>query len=292
MATREIHRIHCREHGGYFDRPAQRGRPPVRCSVDNPCDAAQVRTSKVPNSRITRTVAEPKQRGPKLDPVQRAARGISNLADAKRVAKSTPRSRVEHAAQEPGHNGIATKPREPREAVRQQRRAVGKDATREATLAKAQSMKDQLQEQGWTVSGKGSIVDDVFTAYVSASRGEEMINAIFANGKLDQPMQYSLWSTDKPSKNGKPQPTSRLSFDPNEIPDYELVEKLKGVKVTWWNRLGSMDESAIVSADKVTIEHIFNGHGDEHPGERIVKFIEHGGSGFRAFRLDALLKVG
>jgi hypothetical protein len=31
--------INCRDHGGTFERPAKRGRPPVRCSDDNMCSA-------------------------------------------------------------------------------------------------------------------------------------------------------------------------------------------------------------------------------------------------------------
>ena len=37
-----ITKIKCREHGGYFTRPIRRGRPPVRCAEEYPCNAQQI----------------------------------------------------------------------------------------------------------------------------------------------------------------------------------------------------------------------------------------------------------
>lgn len=37
-----LKRLKCRDHGGYFDVEARRGRPPVRCTEDNKCDAQTI----------------------------------------------------------------------------------------------------------------------------------------------------------------------------------------------------------------------------------------------------------
>jgi hypothetical protein len=116
-----------------------------------------------------------------------------------------------------------------------------------------------------------------------------MILMVWVDGTLVQ-QDYSLWSSDRPRQNGKP--AGRLSFDPDECTDRELVRALAGMKCTWWNVLGQKEEEAVIAPDSIKIEHAYNGHGDESPGDRIVKFIEHGGAGFRAFRVAALLKVG
>lgn len=36
--------IKCRDHGGYFKVPARRGRPPVRCTEEHPCNAQKIGT--------------------------------------------------------------------------------------------------------------------------------------------------------------------------------------------------------------------------------------------------------
>ena len=100
--------------------------------------------------------------------------------------------------------------------------------------------------------------------------------------------EYSLWS-DKPSANNKP--AGSLTFDPDECTDRELIRALAGCKVTWWNKLGQFEQTAIVDAGKIQIEHLYNSIGDETPGDRIIKFIDKGNGGFKAFRLGALLKV-
>lgn len=154
-----------------------------------------------------------------------------------------------------------------------------------ASLLKAQSAKEALQAQGWTVDGKAKGSD----ATLTCSRGEETLFLTFRDGALAE-QNYLLWNVDKPSANGMPK--HKLTFDPDEMTDTELIRALNGMKVTWWNRLASNTEMGIVSGNRIQIEHSFAGNGDETPADRIVKFIDHGGAGFRAFRVGALLKVG
>jgi hypothetical protein len=144
--------------------------------------------------------------------------------------------------------------------------------------------KEKLEALDWVVSGnaKGE------SAGLTAVRGEEMITMLWLEGRcIDQ--QYSLWS-EMPAENGKP--ADKLTFDPDECTDRELVRALSGMKVTWWNKLGAYEETAIIDPQRIQVEHSYSGIGDESPGDRIVKFIDKGGQGFRAFRVAALLKVG
>ncbi len=99
---------------------------------------------------------------------------------------------------------------------------------------------------------------------------------------------YSM-EFEKPSDNGYP--PNDLHFNPAEVTDSELVRLIKGMKVTWWNTIAGSKETAVIGGN-VTIEHIFFTNGDEDNSKRIVKFIDHGGGGFRAFHVSALLKVG
>ena len=260
----DTRKIQCREHGGYFEIPLKRGRPPVKCSPGNQCDAHRP-NPKATAKRVAGTLAGEMPRKATVRVVnEKTARGTAPITTEERKRTS--------------------------EAIRGVRRAVGRDNTKQATMNKAEAAKAQLEALGWTVAGKGYTDPEAgFKAHLTATRGEELLVMNFVHGMISS-SDYSLWAVDKPSKNNKP--ANKLTFDTDEIPDKELVEILKGNKATWWNRLGGREESAIISPDKIVIEHIFNGKGDEVPGERIVKFAEHGGSGFRAFRLDALIKVG
>lgn len=157
----------------------------------------------------------------------------------------------------------------------------------------AMSAKTLLEAVGWVVKGKAWLGDgnetDGFGAWaeIVASREQETLVIKWCNGKLmDQ--QY-LMEFRKPSMNGYPE--NQLSFVPDELTDSELVRMVRGMKVTWWNTIANSTETAVVGGN-VTVEHIFFASGDEDNTKRIVKFLDHGGGGFRAFHVSALLKVG
>lgn len=147
------------------------------------------------------------------------------------------------------------------------------------SLPLAMDAKGQLTALGWQVAGKAKGT----SAQVTATRGAETLIMVWSGGEL-KAQDYSL-SYVKPSDNGVP--AHSLSFEPDELTNSELVQILRGMKVTWWNTLGNSTESATVG-NKVSIEHIY----DDDREKRIVKFIAHDGGGFRAFHVAALLKVG
>jgi hypothetical protein len=258
--------IDCREHGGRFTIEARRGRPPVRCSPDNQCDVVINETR--PRKGKQATPAEVKAAADRAMNQPRAAQTASRIKN-RRAAERLQEAREEIATV------MATPP--PESAVQPRSLAKG-------VLAKARAAKSHLEALGWKVVGQGS-ADQIS---VTGSRGEETISIIWhANGTVSQ--NYSLWDMDQPRANEKP--ASKLGFDPDELPDRELVERISGMKVTWWNRLASGEESAVIP-DKVIIEHCYNGIGNETPGDRIVKFVDVMGGGFRAFRVGALMKIG
>ena len=163
-------------------------------------------------------------------------------------------------------------------------------AARDASLAKAKKAKRELLALGWTVDGKGSGTQ----AEITAVRGDEMVIMVWDKGALIT-STYSIWATDKPRENGMPARELPDDLQLDTLSDRELVALLKGSVVSWWNRLGSKRETAVVSARRIAIEHVYDeaalARGTE-PSERIVKFADHEGAGFKAFRLDALLKIG
>jgi len=226
--------------------PPRRGRPPVRCTDDNPCTKADQQVG---------TVAEPK------------------------TVLVKPPTRFKDACPECGgkgghtakcsHSGRVAAPEndsEPRTGVN-------------PSLAPAMEAKAQLMPLGWHVVGKAKGT----SAQLTAQRGSETLIMVWRDGEIVT-QDYSLFYV-KPSENEIP-PHS-LSFEPDELTNSELVQILRGMKVTWWNTLAHSTETAVVG-NKVSIEHIY----DDDREKRIVKFIAHDGGGFRAFNVPALLKVG
>lgn len=156
---------------------------------------------------------------------------------------------------------------------------------RAASVDKGLEAKRLLEPAGWEVRGTPYNGNGV---RVHAVRGDERLVIIIEDGKVTA-QDYTLWPADV-DDTGKP--ASKLPFNPDEASDREVVGHLSGMKVQWWNQLRQAEESAIVGTGKVKIEHLFNGNGEEPPGSRIVSFIDHGGGGFRSFRLSALTRVG
>lgn len=246
MATKKIK---CRVHGGYFTVEARRGRPPVKCTEDNKCDAQTVAAptkARTASERVTTfSVDQPL-------PSKKPTSGV-RTAPASASASADRASWVENKA---------------------------------STTKQINKLFLQLNELGW--NAKRAWIDDNH-AEITATRGEEMLYIVVTKGAVLS-QTYSLWHFDKPSLNGKPK--HNLPFDPDEIGDGELARYLVGAKVTWFNRLSDKTETAYCGRDNIRIEHGYNAVGDEVPGERIIKFVDADGMGFRAFRLDALLKVG
>lgn len=152
------------------------------------------------------------------------------------------------------------------------------------SLPLAMAAKAQLEAVGWAVKGKGR---DLW-AEITASRGAETLIISWSKGQVEN-QNYSMEYL-KPSNNRYPE--SSLGFDPNEMTDRELVQRISGMKVTWWNTLASATESAVVPGERVKVEHIFVGNGDEDNSKRIVTFVDRNAGGFRSFHVGALLKVG
>jgi hypothetical protein len=69
-------KLHCREHGGYFYREAQRGRKPVRCSESNPCDAVTATENPVERPAVGKATDPNAQlRARHTQALKRAAKG-------------------------------------------------------------------------------------------------------------------------------------------------------------------------------------------------------------------------
>jgi hypothetical protein len=328
--------IRCREHGGIFRVPPRRGRPPVRCTEDNPCAVEQASPEQVTKAAeraatAPRKVSRPEQVASEIKnrriaefvAAERAAtaprkvsrpeqvaseiknRRIAEFVAAERAA-TAPRkvSRPEQVASEIKNRRIAEfVPAEQKPALERAREKVARQAESfskprsqpNPSLALAQEAKRRLEALGWTVKGRAWVEDlmedpnPAALAQVTAVRGDETISLTWQDGTLvDQ--NYSLWS-ETPSDNGMP--AKKLSFNPAEMTDGELVRAVSGMKVTWWNALARSNETAVVGK-KLTIEHIYDTieNGGTDAVKRLIKFVDLNGSGFRAFHVDALLKVG
>lgn len=259
--------LKCREHNGNFTVEARRGRPPVRCTDENPCDGVKAKRNRVVTRDNTYSAAE---KSASVRPTRKALaaeRAALEEADTKkRLAKATGLRESQ----------IVIKPAETNSEPRSQA---------SPGLSAAKAAKADLEEMGWTAEGKGA--GNLIT--VTATRGAESLVITFGvDGRLIS-QDYSLWHADS-RKNAMP--NRRLKFDPNEMTDGELVRAILGTKVTYWNSLAKAEESYVVSPDKLSIEHHFDARGNEDTGKRIIKFLDNNGGGFRHFHAEALLKVG
>lgn len=280
MATR---RIQCREHpGGIFTIQVKRGRQPVRCKPDNPCDKHNVET--VP----PRTVQE--QLAPDFDSMTNTELKAYAREHFSTISKITSRAGLIRAM-----NAQLAKRASVSNVVREVS-GVGKvavvvteaPAPPNLSAALARSAKERLMPLGWVCKGRAGTDEEGGTwAEMLASRGDETLILQWQNGELTDQI-YSMESA-RPAENGIP--GHQLHFEPDETTDSELVRLIRGMKVTWWNTIAGATETAIVGGS-VTVEHMFRANGDEDEPKRIVKFLDHNGGGFRAFHVAALLKVG
>jgi len=272
--------LKCREHNGNFMVEARRGRPPVKCNADNPCDAVQTAKRKLAKATgmheeqiVIRGTGKPTRK--------ELAAERERLAVADKVAVETNRRKDALAAEiKSRRSSVASEPRSPRNR----------------SVPLAQAAKAELEAVGWTVQGRAYMMEldteeDVSPdemAEITAVRGAESLVMVWSNGSL-MSQDYSMWHS-KPSKNHMP--ARRLKFNPDEMTDNELIRAISGMKVTYWNTLGKSEESYVVSGEKLSIEHFYSSNGDEDSARRMVKFIDLNGNGFRHFHVDSLLKVG
>jgi hypothetical protein len=255
--------INCRDHGGTFQRPVKRGRPPVRCSEDNMC-------TKHPNARKapTRTraqvvdagVATNSRRKGKPEPVEAA------FARARRADRL---------------------PKELQAPVKAPQSVPEPSTAANPSVPMALAAKALLEPQGWTCH---ATTPTPVRVEFHASRGTERLALVWEHGEPVS-QDYTLFDTEKPSRNGIPAGKVKLPFDPDEMTDGELVKALSGMTVVWWNRIAQGEEKATLPS-KVQITHTFNGTGDEVPGDRVITFVDVHGGGFRSFRQGALMRIG
>lgn len=266
--------ITCREHGGTFEIESRRGRPPVRCTDENPCTANPIiRVKTATGGKRIKAKAVPRSPEARLAQARaenpRPVRTREQVVDAGVAESATPVRRTRKPAVKPAE--VTT--------------------TVNLSIPLAHAVKGRLEPLGWLCKGRAWFAEgpeSIGMAEVTASRGEELLTIAWADGTLVN-QDYSLWNMEKPSKNNKP--ATRLRFDPDELTDSELVRELSGMRITWWNSLGQTEETGIVSPTKITIEHSFSGSGEETPADRIIKFVNLN-HGSRSIRVGALLRVG
>lgn len=306
--------IQCREHGGTFEIESRRGRPPVRCTDDNPCDMVKTRRKRTAENVAARTARTLKgELLPKASGGRRPAKASQATArrqELKEAAAKVPTNRsrkpVEATSAVVRHNPsiqfaqqakaqLTPRVEPAKKASNSVPEAGPVTVKHNPSITHARVAREQLEPLGWELKGRawfdprmdsGTEPDEGW-AEVVAARGTETLILRWCNGKLIDQV-YNVWNEEKPSENGRPK--SRLSFDPDEMSDVELVRAISGQKITWWNRIAKNTESAIIG-EKVQIEHAFiGGTGDETA--RIVKFLDATGrGGFRAFHVGAMMKL-
>lgn len=269
--------IRCRDHGGTFEIPAVRGRPPVRCGGKYPsCSSVAQnggRKRKAPNE-----IASEIKNERLATAVTRDDYGPEATRERKSAAQTAPTSSI--AAYE------ATP------EFKARRKAVDARSQANPCVDMAYKSRELLEPLGWVVAVKGWMDPESMETYatLTASRDTELMTLVWQGGKLTD-QQYSIWDTEVPSANGKPKTDASYLPEFDEMTDREIVQRLSGMAVEWWNRIGQSVERAVIPG-KLQIEHVYSGSGDETPADRVIKFIDHNGTGFRAFRLGALMKVG
>lgn len=254
-------KISCRDHkGGVFTIPPRKGRPPVRCTEENPCTATRPATREEVSAKVLK--ANSKARGKASE---------SRTAPIPRIVSGEDTRPSIHPTKQPKFR-----------ASEEAKASHG----REKSLELAKKAKAQLVSVGWEVQGsaKGDVVN------ITATRGDELLSMSWKDGVAFD-AYYSLWSVDKPSSNGVVPPHS-LPFDPEWATDGEVAAHIVGNKITWWNRISGKEEKGVCGHDTISIEHRFDGAGHEIPSERLIKFLDGAGGNMRLIQLGQLLKVG
>lgn len=269
--------VPCREHGGTFEVTVSRGRYPVRCSEENPCDMVPKKRAsggRRPAKVSTAVAARAAVKAAEVRPSQTRSKSTLPTSSSLRVSRYCKCAQMDRERHERGIEGCKYATRNSPVVVRHN-----------PSIQFAGTARERLAPLGWQLKGKAGFDDEGAWAEVTGSRGEETIYLRWNDGKLiDQ--TYVVWNSDAtPGMNGKPR--TRLPFDPSEMSDIELVRELGGRKVSWWNRIAQGKEHAIIG-DKLEVQHNYTG-GNEIA--RMIKFVDKGNGGFRAFHVDALMGV-
>lgn len=160
-----VRRIQCREHqGGIFTIQVKRGRQPVRCKPEYPCDKAD-------------------QPQPKTLLVK-------------------PPTRFEGACPECGGKGGHTATCSHSGRVAAPERATEVRTSPNASLPMAKAAKERLEAVGWTCQGRAWIDAGEGYASVTASRGEETLLMEWCETKVIR-QDYSM-NSPNPDRNGIP----------------------------------------------------------------------------------------
>jgi type II secretory pathway component PulM len=240
-------------------------------------------------------------------------KGAGRAAHAERTNRHAQRTVLPQKRREPAV--VEQEARETAEAVR----GTAADGPRSA--AKGKAFADSIRALGWEIEPSWGGGED--HVVVTATRGAEVIfiewlggvfqptatyaqgdrvvrvrNASAAKQYASRTPEQAAEETAKVSANrffrkreapaedvdAKRQP---LPFDPALALDEEVFANLAGKRITWYNRVAQTPDSAVFPIEyRKEFTHI-----TEFQGERIVNFVDHGGTGFRSFRLSGLLSV-
>lgn len=304
----------CRTHGGTFRVPIKRGRQPVRCKEDNPCTQATASPEGKPLPRGGIKMGTVAPQFSHASRVERAASTMKNAGtgpyksvDPDAALESMSNKELQRYAFK--HSISLTGITKRSEAIAHITAAIAQPlqtCNEQLSTAPNEDMHQQLADANWhaterpawiptawerlaTLGWQVHVKRDADTYELTAVRDTEWLIMRSALDGSDLTQTYSLWS-DNPAVNNIPQ--HKLGFDPDEIGDGELIRRVAGCKVTWWNTLSRTTETAVLPKTGAKIEHAYDGIGDEAPTDRIIKFVDAAGSGFRAFRLGALLRIG
>lgn len=156
-----------------------------------------------------------------------------------------------------------------------------------ASQKKANATAKYLAAHGWTgtrvkLPGQGRVE-------LTATRDIEMLTAVWVNGELVQPMDYTMWATDSADPYGGNY--DDLPFNPSEATDGEIVKSINGRPIEWYNALAQKTEVATVNNGSVRIQSIYDANGDSNPLDRQITFTSRE-SGTRTIYLKGLRRVG
>lgn len=240
-------------------------------------------------------------------------KGAGRAAHADRTARHAQRTVLPQQRREPAV--VEQEATERAETIRGTNRAEAKSP------AKGKAFAEAIRPHGWEIAPTwGETPDHVI---VVATRAAEIITiewiggvyqptATYAQGdrvvklrNASQAKQYAARTAEQATEETKKVAANRffrrreiqpeqveaqrqpLPFDPATALDDEILAQLSGRRVTWMNRVSQSPESAVFPVEyRKEFTHI-----TEFEGERIVNFVDHGGSGFRSFRLSGLLSV-
>jgi hypothetical protein len=284
METRE-----CIECGREMVKPPGRGRPPTKCTEDGGTGVLLGNRRKPRQTTVTKPAPVSSRKTRRNPPPPPPPVEEEYEWDEEDWEEKAPEAEDEYYADDDEADNDEDDSEDNFGPARAATERVKQSTGFAASQKKANTAAKYLAEHGWT--GSRVKLPEQGRVELTATRDIEMLSAIWVNGELVQPIEYTLWLWATDASDPYAGNQDGLPFDPMEATDGEIVKTINGRPIEWYNALAQRTEVATVNNGSVRIQHIYDAEGNESPLDRQITFTSRE-SGTRTIYLKGLRRVG